>query len=639
MKDPFDWFVGEDADESVPLRAGSGRWLARSLWFLLVTAVLTTTLLTSWQIGRKRLEQSEAETKTAVQNLLDLEHDAFLRGDGDLYFSFYDDDPNWIAAQLQPQNMQAARAGYRVTRAETHDDFIWANLAWTTNQPTYQRIAFFRRQNGRLIHASTAPDYWGSWISYEESWGALIFTERDELWAAAVADFVSKTVTEICETGCIDGRSPFILHLANNYQDTAVPNQLRIPSPRLIALDENGQPAEIFWEMLRQRLEAHLAPTTVRFALPEPDLPGVYLLDYEQAAAEFMVLHPGISVELVTLAEETAVSPSLLTQFDGFAFAPTADLIAGGHVYDLTNLVITDPAFDKIDFYPQIWQGAQWQGRTWFMPLAAEMKLIFYSKEAYRLAHLPEPSLRWTWDEMAVHLDALTAAQVYGPFREYLFYDVGPDVLYAYAYNWQNPCGDTPPADCRQPIPAENVAAALDWYQQMVAQPQRMPDVAAFSAEDREFSRYRLWAAVWVDELVFYEHRLDVVGQMGVVPFPGSERFDGVTPLWVDGAFISQHSAQPHAVWAWFKFLSYQPPAPRFRLVPARPSTARQTTYWTTLPRPLSEAMRAAFPFARPVTLTDQGHFSWEQLTAVTTTQLTPTAAARQTPPITWFNR
>jgi ABC-type glycerol-3-phosphate transport system substrate-binding protein len=211
------------------------------------------------------------------------------------------------------------------------------------------------------------------------------------------------------------------------------------------------------------------------------------------------------------------------------------------------------------------------------------------------------------------------------------------DALFAYAYNWRNPCPDAIPADCRHPIPPENVAAALEWYRQMVARPRYMADVVSLTPDERALSPYRLWAAVRVDEPVFYEHRSQAVGPVGVVPFPGSERFDGVTPLWVEGAFISQHSSSPHAVWEWLKFLSYQPPSPGFRLVPARPSTAQQTGYWTTLPRPLGEAMRAAFPFARPVTIADQVHFGWEQLTAVTTHQLTPDEAARRPAPITWF--
>jgi ABC-type glycerol-3-phosphate transport system substrate-binding protein len=630
VKDQFDWFIGEEDEEAVPLRAGSGRWLARSIWFLLVTAVITIALLSSWQITQNRLEQSEAEAVTAVQNLLDLEHDAFLRGDGDLYFSFYGSSSDWIAAQLQPHNMQATRAGFRVTRAELRDHFIWANLSWMENDTVYQRIAFFRQQEGLLTHVPAAPNYWGNWISTKEPWGELIFTERDKTWAAEIANFVTKTAA------AHDGRIPFTLHIANDYPDTAVPGQLRIPSPRLIALDENGRPAGIFWDMLRQRLEAYLSPVTIRFALPPTELPGVHLFDYDQAATDFMAANPTITIELVNLdswPDDLAQSG----EYDGAAVPPTAAMIAAGHVYDLTDLAATDPAFDRNDSYDQIWQGTWWHGRMWAMPLAANLKLIFYEKEAFHKTDLPEPSLHWTWAEMAHYLTALDAAQVYSPTRPDLFFDVGQDTLFAYAYNWKNPCAGTIPANCRQAIPPENVAAALAWYRQMATQPHYMADVVSLTPEDRALSIFRLRSAIRVDEPVFFEHWSQVLGPLGVVPFPGSEQFDGVTPLWVESAFISQHSRHPHAVWEWLKFLSYLPPAPGFRLIPARPSTAQQTGYWTTLPRPLNEAMRAAFPFARPVTLADQVHFGWEQLTAVTTHQLTPEAAARRPAAVIWF--
>jgi hypothetical protein len=82
-------------------------------------------------------------------------------------------------------------------------------------------------------------------------------------------------------------------------------------------------------------------------------------------------------------------------------------------------------------------------------------------------------------------------------------------------------------------------------------------------------------------------------------------------------------------VWRWLKFISYQPPLARYRLIPARPSTAAQMAYWQTLPLPLNEAMRAAFPFSRPVEIGDELWFEGEGRTAV---------AAPQSPPvIPWF--
>jgi hypothetical protein len=120
-----------------------------------------------------------------------------------------------------------------------------------------------------------------------------------------------------------------------------------------------------------------------------------------------------------------------------------------------------------------------------------------------------------------------------------------------------------------------------------------------------------------------------------VVPFPGSDRFDGISPLWVQGAFISQQSERPYAMWQWLKFLSYQ--APTSRMIPARPSVAEAVGFWKFLPLPLGNAMRAAFPFARPVTIEDQTRLTWAQVTAVTSGNLSLAEAARQQLDTSWF--
>ena len=112
-----------------------------------------------------------------------------------------------------------------------------------------------------------------------------------------------------------------------------------------------------------------------------------------------------------------------------------------------------------------------------------------------------------------------------------------------------------------------------------------------------------------------------------------------MTPLYVDGNFISGLSQRPLAVWQWLKFLSYQPPIGRYRYVPARPSVAARVNYWTSLPRPLADPMRTAFSFSQPITIGDQAYFSWDQLTAVATNQLTPDEAARRPVPIPWFSQ
>jgi ABC-type glycerol-3-phosphate transport system substrate-binding protein len=132
------------------------------------------------------------------------------------------------------------------------------------------------------------------------------------------------------------------------------------------------------------------------------------------------------------------------------------------------------------------------------------------------------------------------------------------------------------------------------------------------------------------------EFRL-LIDPLGVVPFPGSDRFDGITPLTVGGSFINSSSQYPRATWEWLQYLTYQNLNRQQRLVPARPSVAAQNAYWIILPQPLSNAMRTAFPFARPITIDEQALFSWEQLTAVASGERTPQEAALIRPRTPWF--
>jgi len=51
----------------------------------------------------------------------------------------------------------------------------------------------------------------------------------------------------------------------------------------------------------------------------------------------------------------------------------------------------------------------------------------------------------------------------------------------------------------------------------------------------------------------------------------------------------------------------------------------------------LGDVMRTAFPFARPVSIKDQGLLSWDQLAAVVSGRQTPIEAAQTAPRLNWF--
>ncbi|MCP4415408.1 MAG: extracellular solute-binding protein [Chloroflexi bacterium] len=655
MSEQFNWHVGEDEDNEMleEVHVDSSRAVFPYL-LVIGTAVALVLLIGSWQVGQKEVEQSEDTLQAEVQALLNFQHDAFLQGDGNLFFSGYYSDPAFRAAQLLPYNLEAHRAGLQITNVRQQDEFIWVNVSWEAENETYQRILFFTQRGDRLSQVASDEAFWGVWVVRELDWGTLGFFEIDRKWADAFETAVTPTIHTLCADGC---SLPLTISIVDHYGETAVANQIRMPSPRLIGLDENGDPASQFWLTLEQKIADRLTPATIKFAIPPPvGQTKLFLLDYEQAARDFMALHPNIAVELTIMDTIPDDISRLATEFDGAAIVPTQDMLAAGLVFDLSDYIKSDPDFDQADFYEQVWQGALWQERVWIIPQAAQMHVLFYDRKAYQNAELPEPSLRLTWNELAHDISTLLP-DANQDVMQWGYLDTGLDSLYSYAYNWNNQCTLAATILCQTPLRTQNVAAALEWYQQMVVHEQSMPnlvkdlpqllspvtltfmneEVLPYQLEEfllSNFQSSRRTAAIWVDEPIAYEYQ-HLIFPLGVVPFPGSDRFDGITPLRVQGNFISQGSKRPFAVWQWIKFLSDQRPAPRY--VPARPSVANQMGFWRSLPQPLGDVMRTAFPFARPITVEEQTAITWEQVTAVVSGELTPSQAANQRNDLFWF--
>ncbi len=655
MGNQFNWQIEEEPEESAAETARA-RWAAGSILFWMIAIVATVSLLGGWAAARWEKQKNSEELIGTTQKLLDLGQQAMINGDGELFFSLQDDDPDWFVAQLLPENQAANRNGLKVTNAEQHGNSIWANATWEEQGNEYQRILFFQWLGGQLRQVSSDPVYWGNRLQEEHDWGRLEYPAIDDPWTASIHTYVQNKVSEVCAEGCAANRLPFTLEVRGDYRETAEPGRITIPSPRLLGLDSDGKPSARFWQELYQRIRTYLTPATIRFAVPPPrSHDGQTLINYTNLTEQFMASHPEISVELVYLDSLPEDLSTLALDFDGAAIPPSEAMLTAGLVHDLHDYINSDPDFDRADFYEQIWQGTVWRGRTWFMPQAAEMRILYYDREAYDKAGHSDPSSRWTWEEMAKDVSTIVSDQPQQGDLAWGFLDVGLDALYSYAYNWNNQCTEEATIFCQTPLQDQNVAAALDWYSQMAGQPGQMPDLVhqlpeLFSPAQMSFLETMLTddpqllllnfqgsrrkAAIWVDLPVNYEFNL-LLSPVGVVSFPGSDRFDGITPLWLKGSFISQTSERPLAVWQWLKFLTYQSPTPRY--IPARPSVAAETGYWVLLPRPLGDVMRTAFPFARPVTIAEQAFLTWAQVTAVISGASSPQEAAQNRTKVHWF--
>jgi len=639
------WHIADEEPQPPPASPESGF----SRWWLLLPLLLLA-LLAGWQLNRRAGQAAEAELLEAVRAQFALEQEAFRRGDGELFWAVQSPDAAWFAAQLQPVNQLIYRRETAVSSAVQYGSRIWANLTWPgAAGETWQRVAFYTEQpDGRLRRVPTDPAFWGSRRSINYQWGTLSVHQADQEWGSDIDRFVGATIADICAQRCLNDRLPLQLIIAPDLEPGVRPGQIRIPSPHLLALNGAGQPAELFWAALQTALVDQLTPARIRFAVPEKT---DALQDYQQAKRAFEAQFPHIQVEIILLnaAEIAAISPETIRSFDALAFTPHPMLIATGAVRDLTPYMSADPDFDRGDFYEQIWQGAFWRDRAWLLPQAAAMPVLFYDNTAYEAVVQPPPSLRWTWAELEA--DMAATAVPGADLHQYGFLAPQKNALFSYAYSWQNECTRNTVL-CDQPLTAPAVAAALEWYAALVRAEGLHPDITRFTPyHDETTTPYFLlparspirdsWqsarrqAVIWVDWPADYEFRR-LLAPLGVTSFPGSERFDGITPLWVYGHFITADSERPLATWQWLHFLSRYPLQLQHRYVPARPSLAITTRYWQTLPRPLNDAMSTAFPFARPVMIGEQLQFSGEQIEAVLG-GAEGTAVADTAPPLRWF--
>jgi ABC-type glycerol-3-phosphate transport system substrate-binding protein len=262
-----------------------------------------------------------------------------------------------------------------------------------------------------------------------------------------------------------------------------------------------------------------------------------------------------------------------------------------------------DAGFAAADYYDQHWQAGVWRDRVWMVPYAAEMRVLYYDALAYRRAGLTVPSSRWTWTEMLADVNTLSQRPPDDGIR-FGVMSKTPDLLYAHAYSH-----GTGTLDSAQ------IRSTQAWYDELESQAGHAVPLQRESAERRDylfrnFLNYPVRVAIWIDTPALYEHYLQY-NPLGVAPFPATERFEAVTPLWVSGFAMLQSAENPTATWQWIKFASHFAPQPNLRLIPARPSTAAESGYWTTLPRQLADVMRPAFPSARAIAIDERDAFTW----------------------------
>ncbi len=161
---------------------------------------------------------------------------------------------------------------------------------------------------------------------------------------------------------------------------------------------------------------------------------------YEAQVAEFEKLHPGIKVRIfwVPGSEYNARLKTLA------ATGQLPDVFYTGDIWlsyflpftrDITDLVQRDAAeFGLDDFFPEIRQAMQLDGRYYIVTQDMNLSLLYYNRRMFAEAGVAAPREDWTWDDMVRAGQVLTrdgrdgrpaiwgSSRIYGWWGEWFVY-------------------------------------------------------------------------------------------------------------------------------------------------------------------------------------------------------------------------
>jgi multiple sugar transport system substrate-binding protein len=155
------------------------------------------------------------------------------------------------------------------------------------------------------------------------------------------------------------------------------------------------------------------APGTVVVMLPS-DNPGDIELRRTQAEA-FMAANPDIKVQVQVIPSE-GYNERVFTSIAG-GNAPdifnSGDVVIPSivtrHVAKDLNEFVTRDNYDLNQFYPEIIDGLTFEGQLVGLTDNWDTQVMYYNRDLFRQAGIPEPTADWTWDDAASAAQRITS--------------------------------------------------------------------------------------------------------------------------------------------------------------------------------------------------------------------------------------
>ena len=284
---------------------------------------------------------------------------------------------------------------------------------------------------------------------------------------------------------------------------------------------------------------------------------------FEELVAGFAKRAPAIQVTMVHVPGQTDYRRRLGVDF---AAGTPADIIllnyrryagfaARGVLEPLGPYLQKSHVIKEADFYPEAIRPFIWHGMLMCIPQNLSSLVVYYNRDLFRGAGLPEPRDGWTWDDFLRAARALTRdvdgdgrIDQYGVGTEVSIFRVAPFI-------WQNggDLVDNPQAPTRLALDTPASREAIQWFVDLQVKHRAAPDAVAEKAESSESRFLNGRLAMFLNSRRGVPTYRTVTGfDWDVAPLPMAKRRAGI--LHADAYCMPKSATSKAASWAFIEF-------------------------------------------------------------------------------------
>ncbi len=296
-------------------------------------------------------------------------------------------------------------------------------------------------------------------------------------------------------------------------------------------------------------------PTTITFFISgDPTDESAYRM----LAADFMAAHPDLTIALLNIPSGRDFRRRLAADFaantppDIFLinYRHLGPFVAGEAIAPVAPWLKRSQMISREEFYPQALDAFTWQGVLQCMPQNMSSPVIYFNRDLFAAAGLPDPDAGWTWADFVETARTLTRDLDGDGVIDQYGLGITPSLVRAAPFVWMNggELVDDLVAPSRLTLDDPATQEALTWFVALQTEHHVVPDAVAEAAES-SLSRFlsgRL-AMIVESRRATPEFRLIEAFDWDVAPLPVGKQPASI--LHSDAYCIT--AASPHQELAW----------------------------------------------------------------------------------------